>query len=133
MEAKPMQDGENNSIWVAVGTIASMHGGAVLKTFGDLVGREDRGEEEWRTDMIKDQSDLRAWNQRQQTAIEKLEREVGEEKEARHKIKNDLNAAEMLLQEAKMELKAMAEKNVALEAENKTLLRELSQHRDKAT
>lgn len=81
-----------NSFWVAVGTVASMLAGAILKTFVDLVGRKDKMQEKWREDMLKDQADLRAWNQRQQAAIERLEHEAKEEITLRHQLRGELLA-----------------------------------------
>jgi hypothetical protein len=94
----------------AAWTALLMFGGAVLKTFVDLVRNRDDGRAKWQAGMMTEQANLRAWNERQQAQLDKyqdrideLEKKVHNERDLRHEIRNQLQAEQLKHQETKHE------------------------------
>lgn len=82
--------------WTYVlGTLVAALGGAVLKTFVDLVGRRDSSAEKWRADVVAESASLRAEVTTLRDRIDKMQESVVTEQTMRHDLKNQLVAERM--------------------------------------
>lgn len=99
----PTTDANAPTPWTyAAVTIVAALGGAVLKTFTDLVGRRDSSAEKWRADLMAESARLRVWCTTQQEElsalrgrIDKMQESVVTEQTMRHDLKNQLVAEKM--------------------------------------
>lgn len=109
---------------VALAAIGGTLVGAVLKTFGELIGRRDDAGAKFRADLLADVKGLREWNQLQQGQINKLQDSITSEQALRHELRGKLHTAENERDVARAELDIVQKAHDLLKQEHAHLVAE---------